>query len=295
MWPLLVLKSRAIMTTNEWALKAEKSAVVKRLDAMAEAGRAFVGQRCGGLDELEALTARGRDWQVTLMRDFADFFSALPIDRVRFAPVRAYERPFFPLFEETDVELTRFRKEVRQNLDGLVVLIDMVKRVKATPRALQPSRAPNVDSSGKKSVFVVHGRDNEMKEAAGRLIASCGLKEVILSEQASVGRTIIEKFEHHANVDYAVVLFSPDDSVVNADGSSVMHPRLNVMFELGYFVGRLGRRRVVVIHRGNVEVLSDYHGVMRIPFDAVEAWKPRLVQELTSAGLISAGTVARRP
>ena len=55
--------------------------------------------------------------------------------------------------------------------------------------------------------------------------------------------------------------------------------------ELGYFMGRLGRTRVCALHRGGVELPSDYQGVVYIEMDALGSWKAKLAHELVQARL----------
>ena len=79
-------------------------------------------------------------------------------------------------------------------------------------------------------------------------------------------------------------MLTPDD-VGNAIGStSQPRARQNVIAELGYFVGRLGRSRVTVFRKGDVEVPSDFAGIVYIDLDGGGAWKRSLGQELEEAG-----------
>ena len=108
---------------------------------------------------------------------------------------------------------------------------------------------------------------------------------MILAEQASRGRTIIEKFEAH-QVSFAVALLTPDDAGSLAIERTDSRPRArqNVIFELGFFIGRLGRERVRALTKGEVEIPSDYSGVEYIPLDVGGGWKLHLVRELKAAG-----------
>lgn len=137
-------------------------------------------------------------------------------------------------------------------------------------------------------VFVVHGRDDEMKHAVARTVERLGLEAVILNEQPNQGQTIIEKIERYSDVGFAVVLLSPDDTgYSNADGSEAASPRArqNVILELGYFAGKLGRENVVALHRGNVELPSDYDGVLYTRYGSDSgAWRGELVTELRESG-----------
>ena len=138
-----------------------------------------------------------------------------------------------------------------------------------------------------KEIFIVHGRDEEAAQTVARFLDKLGLSPVILHEKPSQGRTIIEKFEHHAKVGFAVVLLTPDDVGASQGNETNLKPRArqNVIFEFGYFIGRLGRNRVCALTKGNVEIPSDYDGVIYIPLDEAGGWKMKLVKELKDAGI----------
>lgn len=127
-------------------------------------------------------------------------------------------------------------------------------------------------------VFIVHGHDGELKEAIARLIESQGIQAVILSEQANRGKTIIEKFEEHSDVGAAIALFTNDD-VGKAKDSDAESPRArqNVVFEAGYFMGKFGRDRVIIIAEKNVELPSDLQGVV---YTDKADWKLDVCREL---------------
>jgi len=137
-----------------------------------------------------------------------------------------------------------------------------------------------------REVFVVHGHDGEAKESVARFLEKLGLTAVILHEQASEGRTLIEKFETRSKgVAFAVVLLTPDDLGRAADSAPDLRPRArqNVILELGYFMGRLGRTRVCALYKGGIEQPSDFQGVVYIELDSAGAWKTKLAQELVQA------------
>ncbi|MBI2408230.1 MAG: nucleotide-binding protein [Gemmatimonadetes bacterium] len=143
-------------------------------------------------------------------------------------------------------------------------------------------------SASSRKVFVVHGHDGEAKETTARFLAKLALQPVILHEQPNAGRTIIEKFETYSgDIAFAVVLLTPDDVGATATAAEELKPRArqNVILELGYFIGRLGRTNVCALHRGGVELPSDYQGVLYVEMDAGGAWKAKLAQELVQAKL----------
>lgn len=138
-----------------------------------------------------------------------------------------------------------------------------------------------------RDVFIVHGHDHTALHHVARVISQLRLSPIILSEEPSGGKTIIEKLEQHAQAGFAVVLLTPDDfGYAAADGDAKLKPRArqNVILELGYFVGRLGRNRVCALVRGEVEIPSDWHGVIYHPLDAGQGWQLILAKEIKAAG-----------
>lgn len=154
----------------------------------------------------------------------------------------------------------------------------------ADTAAVQPDQVEVGDK-----VFIVHGRDESMKQSVARVLEKLGLEPIILHEQPDRGRTIIEKFIDYSNVGFALVLLSPDDMAYqrNADPESAKpRARQNVILELGYFLGKLGRDRVVALHTQDegFEMPSDYSGVLFVPFDISGRWQFDLVRELKASG-----------
>jgi len=113
-------------------------------------------------------------------------------------------------------------------------------------------------------IFIVHGHDEAMKEAVARFIARLlNIEPIILHEQANAGRTIIQKLlEETENLSFAIVLYSPDD-LGKAREEEKLNPRArqNVVFEHGLLIGKYGMNRVCCLHKGNIEMPSDNHGV----------------------------------
>ena len=135
-------------------------------------------------------------------------------------------------------------------------------------------------------VFIVHGHDTEAKETTARFIEKLGLAPVILHEQPNSGRTIIEKFEVYSDVGFAIVLLTSDDVGASKKEQNNLQERArqNVILELGYFMGKLGRKRVCALHKHGVEIPSDYQGVIYIEQDQAGAWKKKVAQELVQTG-----------
>lgn len=145
----------------------------------------------------------------------------------------------------------------------------------------------NIQFFDTKRIFLVHGRDNELKETTARFLGNLGLDPVILHEQANKGQTIIEKFEANSDVAFAVVLITPDDvgALAGEEEKLKKRARQNVLFELGFFIGKLGRRRVIALLKDEIEIPSDFDAVVYTKVDGNDDWKYKLAKELKAGGL----------
>lgn len=174
-------------------------------------------------------------------------------------------------------------REARR-LRGVRSLADYWQRVHAQAPAIQTQtpREP-IEMTTRETIFLVHGHDDarhEVRRFLERVVRDVDV--VVLDEQVSRGRTIIEKFESFgAAASAAVVLLTPDDvgRAVHGEGVDKPRARQNVVFELGYFVGKLGRDRVVVLKKGDIEEPSDVGAVVYIPYPGGD-WRFRVVKEL---------------
>ncbi len=143
----------------------------------------------------------------------------------------------------------------------------------------------NILKPNEADVFIVHGHNEEVKHNVARTLTKLKFNPIILNEQSNEGLTIIEKFEKYSNVSFAIILLTFDDyGYAKSDDSKYKRARQNVILELGYFIGKLGRNRVLPLYESGVEIPSDITGVLYTKIDESENWKFRLVKELKSAG-----------
>jgi len=181
--------------------------------------------------------------------------------------------------------------------EALLLLGQAVRGLEETlseREAAQPTAARATDAGSAQErragapphkVFIVHGHDDGTKQTVARFLERLGLEAVILHEQPSRGRTLIAKLrEEAADVGFAVVLMTPDDLGKAVDAAD-LNPRArqNVVFELAFFIGALGPAHVAALVSGNVELPSDYEGVVYIPLDR-DDWRRTLAKELLAAG-----------
>ncbi|HGT2342762.1 TPA: TIR domain-containing protein [Yersinia enterocolitica] len=138
----------------------------------------------------------------------------------------------------------------------------------------------------KTKVFIVHGQDDLARLEVSSFLSKLGLEPIVLHEQASSGSTIIEKIEKYTDVGFGVVLYTPCDTGAKQTVEPEYRPRArqNVVFEHGYLIGKLSRKNVCALVKGDVETPNDISGVVYVPQDAAGAWKLMLAKELKSSG-----------
>jgi predicted nucleotide-binding protein len=140
-------------------------------------------------------------------------------------------------------------------------------------------------------IFIVYGHDTGARDQLELLLRRMGFNPIILGNLAAAGDTIIEKLERyigeHGNVGFACVLLTPDDEghIAGKPEEKRYRARQNVVLELGMVLGKVGRRRVAILHKSSVELPSDIHGLIYIPFqERIEEARNLLFKELRGAG-----------
>lgn len=158
---------------------------------------------------------------------------------------------------------------------------------------LKTNTSVNESPALSNKVFIVHGHDNELKHDVERFIHEIGLEPVVLHRQIDGGNTVIEKIEQNSDVGYAFVLLTPDEVAYTKDQIDIddvnreieFRARPNVIFEFGYFVGKLGRDKVCCLHKGDVVIPSDLSGLVYKKIDtSIDSQAYSIIRELKAAG-----------
>ena len=155
--------------------------------------------------------------------------------------------------------------------------------------------ATSVSSNLSRRIIVVSGSDIEMKQALTGALSKLLLTPLVLCEEPTQGKKIVENFsKDYADVGFALVLLSPDDFAYDKNEVATkrkLRPRQDVVFELGFLLGKLGKGNVLVFFRecANFEIPTDFEGVKVTAFDDRDSWKLALIRELSNIGLVVDG------
>lgn len=177
-------------------------------------------------------------------------------------------------------------------LDSIIERLELIP-LSAAIQAVAPAQASSPSQPRTKKVFVVHGHDEVAKTNLEVFLHEIGLEPVVLHRQADEGMTIIEKFEKHSDVGYAFILLTPDEVAYLASEETKpdterikeYRARPNVIFEFGYFVGKLSRSRVCCLYTGDVSLPSDVSGMIYKRYDkSIEDVAYSIIKDLKASG-----------
>jgi len=152
---------------------------------------------------------------------------------------------------------------------------------------LPPTMMLNQTQSSGGNILLIHGRDEATKESLLEFLERLGLRPLVLHEQPDGGKSMMEKFGESPDVHFAIILLTPDDVASPRNKPKERQARVgqNVIFEFGYFWGKLGRGRVCALYKEGVEIPSDYSGTVCIPMDSRGGWRLLIAKEIKQAGM----------
>ncbi len=184
---------------------------------------------------------------------------------------------------------TEFRTKIGWLADDIDSHINSLESILESIDLYQVTESNNSDfefsSKSRNQVFIVHGHDNEVKQEVARFIEKLGFEPIILHEQASSSRTIIEKIEEYSNVGFGVILYTPCDVGATQSESDNLQGRArqNVVFEHGYLIGKLGRKNVCALVKGELEKPNDISGIVYTSMNNGN-WQIDFAKELKASG-----------
>jgi predicted nucleotide-binding protein len=112
-------------------------------------------------------------------------------------------------------------------------------------------------------VFISHGLTTDWREVQAFIEKDLNLLTLELAQEPNRGRTVLQKLEEESErCCYAVIVMTGDDKT--EDGQR--RTRENVIHEIGYFQGKFGLSNVCLLHEEGVNIPSNIHGLVYIPF-----------------------------
>lgn len=193
----------------------------------------------------------------------------------------------------TEDLVEEYRDKIKSKLINLESLLEKSVLI---PCDISVSNTTNICNVDMQKIFIVHGHGDSLKIDTARTVERLGLNAIILHEQEDSGKTIIEKFEDETSkIGFAIVLLTADDFGISKrdletskekgiDAKYCVRARQNVVFEMGYFIGKLDRSHVFLLLENGVEKPGDLDGIIYTPIDSEGMWKMKLAKRLKSVG-----------
>ena len=283
-------------------LLMSKEEANRKIEAQIEVGQQLHDRRINSEDELDKAIMAACNWSdynadllVSLFDRSAtdDRYMSFDYHRLSDDQIDVYQLTGYYIPDLND-EVKEYQESLERSINSLKGICQLLKLCD------EPSDVPQHGATNKKAtevttgsigdeVFIVHGRDDGAKDAVALFIRDLDFKEIILDKKPNSGLTIIEKFEQHArNAAFAIALLTPDDVGAlreEADSELKSRARQNVILELGYFLGRLGRSKVCLLIKGKLENPSDLDGLLYVEMGNPEVWRMKVAKEMKQAGL----------
>lgn len=231
------------------------------------------------IDELERLMVSSSSpefaaWKMKTLRFLRDVYGEDSLEYKDFK-----KRHFTLMIFSSNTPQSSFIEACQNDLKRVKLIFNQY--LKDMENELEVNKPNNQFKNLNSKIFIVHGHDKGLQQEVARVIERQDLQPIILNEQTNQGRTIIEKIEHYSDVQAAVCLFTSDDEgKSNEEEEYNNRARQNVVFETGYFLGKLGRNRLVIIADNHLELPSDMQGVVYTNIN----WQLELLKELKSMG-----------
>lgn len=263
-------------------LSISNSEFKNQIDKRVELGEKLFQREIKTQEELEKLNTDYRFW---------DEYNFEYLQQIFDVPKNEYARNYGQagfsfvgqLGEVQGNPVLSIKNLIKYKLDNLKSLSAKSGLLKSSQKSVVsiPSNTTKLNMS---QVFIVHGHDDLAKVETARFIEKLGFQPIILHEQASSGKTIIEKIESYSNVGFGIVLYTPCDLGYKKGQESNLNPRArqNVVFEHGYLIGKIGRKNVCALVKDQVETPNDISGVVYVSME--NDWKLALAKELRNSG-----------
>lgn len=216
-------------------------------------------RRQGDWETVRSEYSSWRSYNSTMLKMLCDGDYLYEQYRIRSASISMGQPTVAELVEDLKRDLSRDLQRLSA-IRGQLGLMDAPQAAVVTA-AVTSEQLPETQQSPR--VFIIHGHDLQAALELRDMLRDKfpALDPLVLSEQPWAGRTVIEKFEQEASdCGFAFAVFTPDDFVQN-DGEGYAQMRPNVLFELGWFYGYLGRARTCILYRQGTMIPSDLQGL----------------------------------
>lgn len=262
-------------------LTVPRQDAASKIQAQIDKGREIKSLEIKTMPDYDAAKAQGTIW-----RDYTSLLLKTIFNNEVMA--EEFESAYRALYIAPMPHAGALAKSLKERLSSSVNKLESIKKRLDLIHETKQLSAAVLDKPSNRNVFVVHGRDEAARETVARFLERLDIEPIILHEKSDEGNTIMEKLVQQSDeACFAIVLLTPDDIGASNDGQDKPKPRArqNVILELGYFLGKLGRSRVRALLKDDIDIPTDYDGVLYITLDPGGGWRLKLASEIRAAGI----------
>jgi predicted nucleotide-binding protein len=189
---------------------------------------------------------------------------------------KSYDESISSFFSSFDIrnsplqDIKNFKDKVNNKISRLKKIRDKIDSMKTSVVKNSFFKKHEIETSHSK-IFIVPGHDYETFSKTINFIENLGFEAIILHDSIDK-KTIINKIEQHTDVNFALILHSP-----NSEDQ-------NIYLNHGFLIGKMGRNKVCVLVNENLENQNDISGIVYVAIDETDLWCYSVARELKKAG-----------
>jgi predicted nucleotide-binding protein len=117
-------------------------------------------------------------------------------------------------------------------------------------------------------LFILHVGDENFTDKLKEFLTALGIGYIILNKKPNDQLTIIEKCEKYKNVEYAIVILTPDtissseEKISDEKRYKEKHALQKTIWEFGYLVGKFGCKKVCCFYADNATIPVHIPGML---------------------------------
>jgi predicted nucleotide-binding protein len=148
-------------------------------------------------------------------------------------------------------------------------------------------RVGNMEKTGGRKVLIIHSQDEEKAMEVADFLAKLDLSPILPYDQSSNGMNLIAELETNPEIVFAITLLTADDFGYPRGKPEEVKPRpkQNVIFDLGYLLGRMKQNLVCALYEEGLDLPSKYQGRVFIPYDADGLWRLLIARSMKLANV----------
>jgi len=156
-----------------------------------------------------------------------------------------------------------------------------------SPPAAAGKKVARMTKSKERKVLIIHGRDEEKRTMIAGFLKKMDLEPFLPDDAADQGMSLLEKYKQYEDAVFAITLLTADDMGYpqGEPEEPKPRPRQNVIFELGFLMGRLEPNLVCALYEEGLDLPSEFKGSVLIPYDAGGVWKLLVARALKVANV----------